>query len=484
MLFNSLAFAVFLPVVFALYWLLQKKSLKYQNILLLLASYYFYGSWDVRFLSLILLSSIVDFFVGNAIFQSQDPRRRKQLLLISLIFNIGLLGVFKYFNFFVSSFVDLGTSLGLDMSFTPWEIILPVGISFYTFQTISYSVDIYRGHFHPTRDPVAFFTFVAFFPQLVAGPIERARDLLPQFLQKRMFDPQFATEGLQMILWGMFKKVVIADQIALYINPIFGSVDQYSGLTLFLASLGFGILAYCDFSGYSDIAIGTARLFGFRLSTNFRAPFFATSIREFWNRWHMTLFSWFRDYIYFPMGGSRVPRGRWMFNILVVFGISGLWHGAAMTYVSFGLAHGCLYLGEWLINRRLPAKKQLPPWINGLSAFFFVTLTWTLFRAVTISDALYMLANMPRNLWQQLTHADAFVQAVSGGFVSFREGVYLLLSLGLFVFLEILIKNGDPTQFFSKLPKWTRWLVYYLLIFWLLVFGAYESVAEFIYFQF
>lgn len=484
MLFNSLSFAVFLPIVFGLYWLLQRKSLAYQNILLLASSYYFYGSWDVRFLGLIVLSSLVDYVIGLKLGQEQRPQLRSFLLGISLVVNLGILGCFKYANFFVESFVAFGQSLGWDMEFVPWNIILPVGISFYTFQTLSYTIDIYRKEAEPIHDPIAFFAFVAFFPQLVAGPIERARDLLPQFLKKRHFDPAFATEGLQLMLWGLFKKIVIADQLATYVNLVFADVHSFQGIPLILASLGFTIQIYCDFSGYSDIAIGTACLFGFRLTTNFLTPYFATSIRDFWNRWHITLFSWFRDYIYFPLGGSRVGRGKWVFNILIVFGISGLWHGAAFTFIAFGLVHGLLYLGEWKVNQLFPRKKELPNWIHGGITFFLVVLSWVLFRAISLSDAWQIYVQMPQGMFAQLATMDAFIEATTAGFFDLKEGFYLFLSLLIFIFLEINIRQGEPVAFFQQLSSPLRWGLYYLLIAWILIFGAYEKVQEFIYFQF
>ncbi len=484
MLFTSLGFALFLPLLFAFYWPLQRYPLRWQNLLLLGASYYFYASWDPRFLLLILISSATDYLIGLQLEREQQPQIRKRWLGLSLGLNLGLLGFFKYFNFFVGSFVSLGQSLGFDMHYQIWAIILPVGISFYTFQTLSYTIDIYRGQMQASRDPVAFFTFVAFFPQLVAGPIERAKDLLPQFLQKRQFRYQEARQGLEYLLWGLFKKIVIADQMVAYIDPIYGDIGQYTGLTLWLAALGFGIVAYCDFSGYSDMAIGIARLFGFRLSINFAAPFFSTSIREFWGRWHITLMTWFRDYIYYPAGGSRVTRGKWMRNILLVFGISGLWHGAAFTYIAFGLAHGMMYLTEWGLNQLIPGKSKLPKWVNGISTFFWVTLAWIFFRAESMQDVGYIFSHLTEQLGVQVSSGNAFREAASAGFFTVRQTVYLLSSLAFFVVLEGSMKRGDPTTLFQRLSPVLRWGLYYGLVVWGLWFGAYEGVKAFLYFQF
>ena len=337
MLFNSLIFPIFLVAAFAIYWLLARAPLKVQNLFLIGASYLFYGWWDPRFLSLIFVSSLVDYVVGRVLAKETRPGRRKTLLTVSLLTNLGILGFFKYFNFFIDSFVELLALVGIEAHVTTLRIILPVGISFYTFQTLSYTIDIYRKKIDHTEDAIAFFAFVSFFPQLVAGPIERAASLLPQFLRKREFELDKAKDGMRQMLWGFFKKVVIADNVAGHVNTIFDGYHSYDGFTLFLGVFFFAIQIYCDFSGYSDIAIGVARLFGFSLMRNFAFPYFSRDIAEFWRRWHISLSTWFRDYVYIPLGGSRTAtRARHIANIIITFTVSGLWHGANWTFVIWG----------------------------------------------------------------------------------------------------------------------------------------------------
>jgi len=310
MLFNSIDFLLFLPTIFIIYWFISSFNLRIQNTLLLVASYIFYGWWDYRFLSLIFFSSIIDYCVGKRLYATEDSYKRKLLLIVSLSTNLGILGFFKYFGFFIESTVELLNSFGIQSNITSLEIILPVGISFYTFQTLSYSIDIYRKKIKPTDDAIAFFAFVSFFPQLVAGPIERAKNLLPQFTHKREFNLNLAKDGIRQMLWGFFKKVLIADNIAPQVEYIFSNYNAVSGIELVLGTFLFAIQIYCDFSGYSDIAIGVARLFGFRLMQNFAFPYFSRDIAEFWRRWHISLSTWFRDYVYIPLGGSRVGKSR------------------------------------------------------------------------------------------------------------------------------------------------------------------------------
>ena len=305
MLFNSIDFAIFLPIVFVLYWFVFNKNIKVQNMLLVVASYFFYSLWDWRFLFLILLSTIIDFYVGKLLAKKSNKTKRKALLVSSLVINISFLGFFKYYNFFLDSFVDAFSFFGTSFSIDRLDIILPVGISFYTFQTLSYTIDVYRGKLKPVNDFVAFASFVSFFPQLVAGPIERATNLLPQFFKRRTFNYANSVDGLQQILWGLFKKIVIADNAAVFVNDIFANHQDYSGSTLVIGAVLFAFQIYCDFSGYSDIAIGVSKLFGFNLKQNFASPYFSRDIAEFWRRWHISLSTWFRDYLYIPLGGSR-----------------------------------------------------------------------------------------------------------------------------------------------------------------------------------
>lgn len=344
MLFNSFTFFVFLPIVFILYWFVLRTKLKAQNALILVASYVFYAWWDWRFLSLILFSTLLDFYLGKALGKSNSKKRSKSLLWTSLLVNLGFLGIFKYFNFFIDSWVEAWGGLGVDLELSTLSIILPVGISFYTFQTLSYTIDVYRKELQPTHSLLNFAAYVAFFPQLVAGPIERATRLLPQFRQARTFSYQVAKSGVYLIIWGLFKKVVIADNCAFFVNQIFDNPDNFSSAELGLGAVLFAFQIYGDFSGYSDIAIGTARLFGFQLMTNFAFPYFSRDIAEFWRRWHISLSTWFRDYLYIPLGGSRVRRSLQVRNVLIIFLVSGFWHGANWTFIIWGALHALFFL--------------------------------------------------------------------------------------------------------------------------------------------
>ncbi|WP_109300649.1 MBOAT family protein [Aquimarina sp. AU474] len=399
MLFNSLEFFIFLPIVFLLYWFVVNKNLKLQNFLILVASYVFYGWWDYRFLSLIALSTVVDYFIGLNIKGSDNQKIRKRWLVLSALFNLGLLGFFKYYNFFIESWIDALASVGYQLENT-WtlKVILPVGISFYTFQTMSYSIDIYRKKLEPTRDFVAFAAFVSFFPQLVAGPIERASNLLPQMLHQRKFDKLKSIKGIELIVWGMFKKVVIADSFAPIVNDIFSNYADFSGGTLILGAIFFAFQIYCDFSGYSDIAIGTAKLFGFDLMTNFNFPYFSRSIGEFWRKWHISLSTWFRDYLYIPLGGSKVGKLIGIRNVFAIFLVSGFWHGANWTFIVWGGIHALLFIPSFLLgtNRRHlddGAKEKsvliyIKDFAQVLFTFFVVTIAWVFFRADSITDAM------------------------------------------------------------------------------------------------
>ncbi len=396
MLFNSFEFLIFLFIVFILYWRMNN-NLKLQNLLILVSSYVFYGWWDWRFLGLILLSTFVDYFVGIQIEKNEAQIKKKWWLAFSMVFNLGLLGFFKYFNFFVSSWID---AFGLSHeSSSNWmiQVILPVGISFYTFQTMSYSLDIYYKKLKPVHDFVTFAAFVSFFPQLVAGPIERASQLIPQISKKRYFNYESAIEGLILIVWGFFKKVVIADNLAPIVNDIFANYSSYSGGTLILGAVLFAFQIYGDFSGYSDIAIGTSKLFGIELMSNFRFPYFSRGIAEFWRRWHISLSTWFRDYLYIPLGGSKVGKLKSIRNVLIIFIVSGFWHGANWTFVAWGTIHGLLFMPIFMfgLNRKhvdsVVAQNSIFPNFKELVAmtftFILVTFAWIFFRAESIAHA-------------------------------------------------------------------------------------------------
>jgi alginate O-acetyltransferase complex protein AlgI len=405
MLFNSIDFLIFLPVVFILYWFVFNKSLKAQNILILLSSYVFYGWWDYRFLTLIFLSTVLDYFVGLKIKKQISRKKQKFYLCISILFNLSLLGFFKYYNFFIDSWIDLFSLIGYEIkSLWTLNIILPVGISFYTFQTMSYTIDVYRKKLDPAEDFISFASFVSFFPQLVAGPIERATNLLPQRQKIRVFKQEQATQGLRLIIWGMFKKVVIADSLANSINNIFSNYELYGGLTLWLGAIYFAFQIYCDFSGYSDIAIGVSKLLGIDLKSNFKFPYFSRNIGEFWRRWHISLSTWFRDYLYIPLGGSKMNQFITIRNTFIIFIVSGFWHGANWTFIFWGFYHAVLFLPSLLLktNRKFvdstisenlffPKFREL---FQMLTTFSLVTIGWVFFRAENINQAFIYLINM------------------------------------------------------------------------------------------
>ncbi|MFN4762620.1 MBOAT family O-acyltransferase [Gillisia sp. Q332] len=407
MLFNSFEFLIFLPIVFLIYWLF-KDNLRIQNIIILISSYIFYGWWDYRFLALILISTIIDYTIGLGIQETKSKNHKKILLLTSIVCNLGLLMSFKYFNFFIDSWVDLLNGIGYRTE-NSWtlNIILPVGISFYTFQTMSYTIDIYRNKLKPTRDFISFASFVSFFPQLVAGPIERATNFLPQILTKRTYNKDQVLQGVRLIIWGLFKKVVIADSLGPIVDEIFETSETQGGGTLWLGAIYFAFQIYCDFSGYSDIAIGTAKLFGFELMSNFKFPFFSRNIGEFWRRWHISLSTWFRDYLYIPIGGSKNGKSKAIRNILIIFIVSGFWHGANWTFIAWGTFHAILFLPSFLsnsnrkfigtvaFNKKLPTLKEV---FFILRTFILVTIGWVFFRSETLTDALTYLGQMSNPL--------------------------------------------------------------------------------------
>jgi D-alanyl-lipoteichoic acid acyltransferase DltB (MBOAT superfamily) len=397
MSFNSLTFALFLPIVFALYWIVGSKRISLQNLLLMVASYVFYGWWDWRFLSLIAISTLVDFTLGRAIEKSTKDRSRWFFLLASLVANLGLLGFFKYYNFFAESLSASLENIGIEVNEFTLNIVLPVGISFYTFQTLSYTIDVYRRKARATNDLIAFAAYVSFFPQLVAGPIERASSFLPQFLSERKFEYEAAVLGLKLILWGLFKKLVVADNAGELADKIFDNFELYPGPILFLGAVYFGFQIYGDFSGYSDIARGTSKLFGFDLMINFRCPYFSRNIAEFWQRWHISLNTWFRDYVYFPLGGSRCSTSKVIRNIFIVFTISGLWHGANWTFVAWGILNAIIFvpLLFWKDNKKkVSTTAQFRDLPFVAINFALVMICWIPFRCVSITQAYQYFVRM------------------------------------------------------------------------------------------
>ena len=481
MLFNSIEFAIFLPSIFIIYWFVTK-TIKQQNILILLSSYLFYGWWDWRFLSLIFFSTIIDFQIGKSLEKNEKPLTRKYLLWISVLINIGFLGFFKYYNFFIDNFISAFSTLGIELSYQSLQIILPVGISFYTFQTLSYTIDAYKRKLKPTTDFITFAAFVSFFPQLVAGPIERATNLLPQFKKNRKFDYNQATDGMRQILWGFFKKIVIADNCAVFANQIFNNYSDYSGSTLVLGAVFFAFQIYGDFSGYSDIAIGTARLFGFNLMQNFAFPYFSRDIAEFWRRWHISLSTWFRDYIYIPLGGSRGTNYLKIRNVFIIFLLSGFWHGSNWTFIIWGGLNAIYFLPIMLLNKNrintnivaegkyLPSIKEI---FSMAITFSLTTLAWVFFRAEDIHHAIAYLSNIihPSTL--------TFPKLITPKL----EMIYTLLCIFILLFIEW--GNRDKTHGLdiASYKKNIRWILYFIIILMTITFGSFNQ-NSFIYFQF
>jgi len=482
MLFHSIDFAIFLPIVFILYWFVTNKNLKLQNFLIVAASYLFYGWWDWRFLLLIFFSTMVDYTIGIGLSKQENPTKRKFLLWTSILVNLGFLGFFKYYNFFLDSFVSAFSFFGTEIEAHTLNIILPVGISFYTFQTLSYSIDVYRKELEATKDLIAFTAFVTFFPQLVAGPIERATNLLPQFYTKRTFDYSKAVDGLRQILWGLFKKMVIADNCADSANVIFNNSADQPGSALLIGAIFFTFQIYCDFSGYSDIAIGTSRLFGFDLMRNFNFPYFSRDIAEFWRRWHISLSTWFRDYVYIPLGGSK--GGTWMKvrNTFAIFLISGFWHGANWTFVAWGALNAIYFLPLLLTNKNrthtgpIAEGKALPNIKEFSSILFTFGLTvfaWIFFRANDMSHALSYISGI---------FSPSILSIPRGVFGT--DGIIRVLFIILFILIEWQGREGQYA--IEKLGlTWKRpfrYAMYYALLIIIFWFGGKEQ--QFIYFQF
>lgn len=480
MLFNSLSFALFLPIVFVLYWYVTHGNLKLQNVLLLVSSYFFYACWDWRFMFLLIFSTLLDYYTGIKIHEALAQRKKLLWLCLSIGVNLGFLGVFKYYNFFTSSFEDGLSLLGLRANFGTLNVILPVGISFYTFHGLSYVIDLYKNRIKPERNFVNYSVFVSFFPLLVAGPIERATHLLPQIIKVRQFDYAKAVDGLRQILWGLFKKMVIADNCAEYANTIFNNSANYSGSTLVLGALFFTFQIYCDFSGYSDIALGTARLFGIDLLRNFAFPYFSRDIAEFWRRWHISLSSWFKDYLYIPLGGSK--GGMWLRirNTFIIFILSGFWHGANWSFVVWGGLNAVFFLPLLLTNKNrhnleIIAKGKMIPQIRELFAmlltFGMTVLAWIFFRADSVSHAL----NYIEGIFDRTIFTVPDLLSVK----------MIIVLFFLIVFISIEWINRDKAHalnFASNTPGPVKFACYLTLIVSLFWFQG--TAQDFIYFQF
>lgn len=488
MLFNSLQFVIFFPIVIILYFLIPYKK---RWILLLIASYYFYMCWKVDYILLIIISTLIDYICSNKMSQIKEKVKRKKWLLISIFSNIGILFGFKYFNFFSENIQTLFNNYNVFYEMPLFNVLLPVGISFYTFQTLSYTIDVYNNKTPAQKHLGVFAVYVSFFPQLVAGPIERSNHLLPQFFRKHDFSYIRVKAGLQKMLWGFFKKIVIADNLAILVDGVYNNVDNYSGLTLIAATIFFTFQIYCDFSGYSDIAIGTAKVMGFELRENFKRPYFSKSIREFWQRWHITLSTWFRDYVYIPLGGNRTIKWRWYYNIFITFLVSGLWHGANWTFVIWGALHGTyLIIALALTN----PKKQFSSLIQKQSksfnklldvtiTFILVAFAWIFFRANNLDDAIYIISNLFVNYNEILNLSELRTQFRGLGL--FQEDLIkcFLLILALFLYSSY-ERSGNVWEKLQEKPKWIRWSIYYILVYSILFIAPHSNVNNFIYFQF
>lgn len=496
MLFNSIDFLFFFPIVVGIYFALPGR---FRWVFLLAASYFFYAWWKFDYLFLILASTLVDYAAGRMMGRHDTREGRRPWLLLSLCTNLGILGGFKYFNFVSGSIQTALGGFGMTYDALMLDVVLPVGISFYTFQTMAYSIDVYRGRREPEKHLGLFALYVSFFPQLVAGPIERSQNLLPQFKKVHEFDYGRVRDGLILMAWGFFKKVVIADRLALYVNDIYNAPGEATDLQLLVATYFFAFQIYCDFSGYSDIAIGTAQVMGFDLMENFRRPYFSKSIREFWKRWHISLSTWFQDYLYIPLGGNRVVKWRWYFNLFIVFLVSGLWHGAAWTFVVWGGLHGTyLIMGivtnpwrdtlwskidRWLEHRKGYAAqglnlsvegRTLRKWVSVFTTFHLVLLAWIFFRANTVGDAFYILERLATGQYTL-----SYLTGVLGRF----EFLIALMAIAAMECVHLLERGRDIRRSLSERPRLVRWAVYYAIVLAIIFAGVFNNDA-FIYFQF
>lgn len=473
MLFNSLSFAIFLPIVFLLYWIMPHK---YRWMLLLVASYYFYMSWDVNYIILILFTTTISFVAGLLIEKQQNMLLRKIILITTGGLCLGVLFFFKYFNFVAESVSDLLGTCAINIHPVTLDLLLPVGISFYTFQTLSYVIDVYGGgNCKAEHNFGVYAAYVSFFPQLVAGPIERSENLIPQIKEKKIFDYAKATYGLRLMAWGFFKKMAIADAVAVYVDRAYGNLKTCTGFDLFIAVFFFSIQIYCDFSGYSDIAIGCAKLMGIDLMINFRSPYFSDSIKEFWKRWHISLSTWFRDYLYIPLGGNRCSKTRNKINLMITFLLSGLWHGADWTFILWGGIHGGAQVIENSILRKRANK--IPSYMKRVLIFIFCSFAWVFFRAENIREAIFIIIR----LLSFLSIPDSFIHSNIG--MSATLLFRLLVSIFLLAVYDFISMKIDVIDWVSSRNVVVRWCVYFALVFYTVCNMPLEKSA-FIYFQF
>lgn len=476
MLFNSFAFILFFPIVCIIYWILP---FKYRNIFLLIASYYFYMNWNPTYGILILFSSIVTWASAIWMSKKKSTNTKKNILVICLLINLGILFIFKYANFISASINDIFVILGIKMNIPQMNILLPVGISFYTFQAIGYTIDVYRKNIKPESNFWIYALFVSFFPQLVAGPIERAKSLLPQFHIKHSFNTDKAVQGFRLILWGYFMKLVISDRLAVYVNSVYDNVSHHSSISLIVASIFFAFQIYCDFGGYSNIAIGCAKIMGFDLMINFNRPYLSKSVAEFWRRWHISLSTWFKDYVYIPLGGNRCSKGRNRINLLITFSVSGIWHGANWTFLIWGTLNGLFQIVEKLFKRnnkaireeRITYKNKAINICNVVITFILITFTWIFFRANNLSDSLLVIKKICQFKGPLFTN----------NIDSIIYGSFFMIILICSDILQE--KNNDRHILLENSSKMVRYSSYIGIVILILMFGVFDS-SQFIYFQF
>lgn len=479
MLFNSYAFAIFLPIVFMLYWVIPHKL---RWILLLISSYFFYMCWNPKYVVLIFGTTAVSYLAALFIERAKGKKAKKIILIVSIIICMGVLFIFKYYNFVLESFSNFLSLFAIHFSPVTLKLLLPIGISFYTFQTMSYVIDVYRGKVEAEKHFGYYATFISFFPQLVAGPIERTSNLLPQIKSDKKFDYEKSSYGIRLMVWGFLKKLVIADNFAVYVDRVFNNISEYQGGALLIASLLFTIQIYCDFSGYSDIAIGTAKLLGVDLMTNFKSPYFSASIKEFWQRWHISLSSWFRDYVYIPLGGNRCSTMKHNRNLLITFLVSGMWHGADWTYIVWGGIHGIAQIFENFFLKKKDGKEtnKVVWWLRVLTVFLFCNFAWIFFRANSITDAFYMIGNLFAGIGQP-------VKYLYSGFVNIGLSLQVLIAFAVYLCIltvyDYCSLKGDVILQIGKKKMVVRYLIYFAMLTILMCCRASGETA-FVYFQF
>lgn len=474
--FNSLEFAIFLPIVFTIYWMLPHKL---RWIVLLISSYYFYMSWNPQYVVLIFFTTCVSYFAAILIEINENNIIKKMIMTVALLLCLGVLFLFKYYNFILDSIVAVARNFTISMNPITFDLLLPVGISFYTFQTLSYVIDVYRGNVHAERHLGIYATFISFFPQLVAGPIERTSNLLPQINSKKCFNYDLAIYGARQILWGLFKKIAVADMVAMYVDNAYNNLARCTGFDLCVAIFFFTIQIYCDFSGYSDIAIGTSKLLGINLIKNFSSPYFSLSVREFWSRWHISLSTWFRDYLYIPMGGNRCSKLRNYRNLMVTFLVSGLWHGANWTFVIWGGLHGVAQIIEKVIGLDELKRSKFGKLVSWFMVFIFCNLAWVFFRADSFSDAIFVIYHA----FSSLTTISSLVHTNIG--LDIRTLIYILIMIMIVAVYDYISLKTDVIELLQNKKKCLRLIIEYLIgmcIVYALVNGTGSN--QFVYFQF